>query len=69
MIHFTAVVTDVFERKLRKHSGGVGPEAKFSSVSDGWYIQLDGMISIWTGRDRPPFAADDKVIITVGKAK
>jgi hypothetical protein len=67
ILSFPATVTDIFERKLRKHQGGAGPDARFSSVSEGWYIQLDGMISIFCGTDKPEFEVDQKIVFSIRK--
>jgi hypothetical protein len=65
---FPTTVTDVFERHLKKHVSGAGPEAIFSSQSDGWYLQLDGMISIRIGSVKPPFVTGDRLTLTLAKA-
>ena len=67
ILSFPATVTDIFERQIRKHTGGAGPEARFSTSSAGWYIQLDGMISIFAGEDRPEFEIDQKILVTLRK--
>lgn len=65
MLTFKAQITDVFERKLRKHMGGAGSDAVFSTYSDGWYIQLDGMISIYCGKERPKFTPGKSIRLSI----
>lgn len=60
---FPVTVTDVFERKEKRHIRGAGPEAVFSTHSAGWYIQLDGMISIYVGMERPTMQPGDKLLM------
>lgn len=64
---FPVTITDVFERKIRKHMGGAGPEAIFRSDSEGWYIQLNGMISIYTGLDQPAWKIGDEAELLLRK--
>lgn len=56
---FGVRITDVFERKLRKHVSGAGPEAVFTTDSQGWYIQLDGLISVYIGMMKPEWVKGD----------
>lgn len=67
IISFPCTITDIFERKVRKHAGGAGPEARFSTASEGWYIQIDGMVSIYVGGDRPEFEVDQAVVLSIRK--
>jgi len=69
IISFPATVTDVFERKFTKHLGGAGPEARFHTGSAGWYVQIDGMVSIFVGHDKPDFEIDEAIVMTLRKAK
>jgi len=62
---FPCSVTDVFERKIRKHLSGSGPDATFRSDSEGWYIQLNGMISIYMGMERPDLKIGDDAELTI----
>lgn len=64
---FPVTVTDVFERKIRKHLGGAGPEAIFRSDSEGWYVQFNGMVSIHLGPERPDFKIGDEVELLLRK--
>lgn len=66
ILTFPATITSIFERKLTKHLGGSGPEARFGTSSAGWYIQIDGAISIWVG-DKPEFSVDDEILISIRK--
>ena len=67
IISFPATITDIFERKIAKHQGGAGKDARFSSASQGWYIQIDGMVSILVGNEKPDFNKDQPVIISIRK--
>lgn len=67
ILSFPCTITDIFERKIPKHISGAGPEARFGTASEGWYIQLDGMISIFVGKDQPEFEKDQKLILTLRK--
>lgn len=67
ILSFPCTITDVFERKVRKHTGGAGPEARFDTGSEGWYIQIDGAISIFAGAARPDFEKDQAVVLSIRK--
>ncbi len=67
ILSFPATITDVFERKVRKHLGGAGPEARFHTGSEGWYIQIDGMVSIFCGGEKPEFEIDQAVVLSIRK--
>jgi hypothetical protein len=67
-ISFPCTITDIFERKIRKHLGGAGPEARFGTGSEGWYIQIDGMVSIYVGNTKPTFEIDEAIVLTIRKA-
>jgi hypothetical protein len=67
ILSFPCTITDVFERKFQKHQGGAGPEARFSSTSKGWYVQIDGTFSIFVGAERPEFEKDQPVILSIRK--
>ena len=64
---FPITITDVFERKLRKHTGGAGPEARFATDSQGWYLQIDGMISIYVGTEQPLARPGEKMELVLRK--
>lgn len=67
IISFPCTITDVFERKVRKHHGGAGPDARFGTHSEGWYIQIDGMVSIYVGAVKPEFEIDQAVVLSIRK--
>lgn len=67
MISFPCTITDVFERKLTKHHSGAGPAAVFSTHSAGWYIQIDGMFSVFVGEKRPDFEKDQAIVLSIRK--
>jgi hypothetical protein len=50
---FPVTITDVFERKEKRHIRGSGDNAVFDTCSAGWYIQLDGLTSIYVGTEPP----------------
>lgn len=64
---FHCTITDIFERKIRKHISGAGPEARFHTGSEGWYIQIDGMVSIFVGDEKPNFEVDQEVVLSIRK--
>lgn len=67
ILSFPATITDIFERKLRKHISGAGPEARFHTGSAGWYIQIDGMVSIYVGMEKPEFEKEQAVVLSIRK--
>lgn len=67
ILSFPATITDIFERKFQKHHGGAGKDARFSSASQGWYIQIDGMVSIFVGAERPEFEKDQAIVLSIRK--
>lgn len=67
ILTFPATITNIFERKVQKHLGGAGPEARFHTGSIGWYIQIDGMVSIFVGADKPDFEVDDAIVLSIRK--
>lgn len=66
---FPCTVTDVFERKLTKHVGGFGKDATFSTNSAGWYVQIDGIFSLYVGVERPMYEVDEAIVLSIRKAK
>jgi hypothetical protein len=69
ILSFPCQITDIFERKISKHVGGTGKEARFSTASAGWYIQIDGAFSVFVGAERPDFQIDDAVVLSIRKAQ
>jgi len=67
ILSFPCTITEIFERKLQKHIRGAGPEAVFSAASAGWYIQIDGMVSVFVGHDRPEFESGQAVVLSIRK--
>ncbi len=61
---FNARVSEVFERKLKKHVRGVGDNAIFETHSDGWYIQF-GFTTVYVGKDQPKIKQGDRVKIII----
>lgn len=49
---FLTRISNIFERKLKKHISGVGENAIFETNSAGWYIQFN-YTTIYVGKDKP----------------
>ena len=62
---FPITITDVFERRLRKHVKGFGPDAIFDTASEGWYIQINNQFTIYMGMERPSFEKGDKADLAI----
>ena len=62
---FSVKVTDVFERKSRKHVSGFGENAVFSSDSAGWYVRLNDNLSLYVGKDKPYFERGQQLYLTL----
>ena len=62
-----AIIDRVEERFERRYDGGIGPDAKFSQVSIGWWMSFKGSnTSIHVGQDRPSeMEKGDRVIVTI----
>lgn len=67
ILSFPITITDIFERKVRKHISGAGQEARFNTGSEGWYIQIDGAVSIFVGNERPEFEKDQAAVLSIRK--
>lgn len=66
IIHTT--VDYISEKFHEKHISGFGKDAKFKSVSDGWFIRLTGTNeSFFISETEPDWKAGDKVKITLEK--
>lgn len=64
---FHEVVERVEERFTKIHVRGVGNEAVFQKVSEGWFVLMRNWPSaIWFGREKPEFQANEHVKITIG---
>lgn len=62
------VVERVEERHTKIHVRGVGNDATFQKVSDGWFVLMRNWPSaIWFGSDQPTLQAGDHVKITFQK--
>lgn len=66
---FPVTVTGVFERKEKRHIGGAGPTAVFDTYSAGWYIQLDGLTSVYVGMEKPDIVFGDKVVMKLERSQ
>lgn len=64
---FKCTITAVFERLVQKYVSGIGKETIFSTASVGWYIQLDGVQSIFVGSERPAWIEGDKIELILRK--
>lgn len=60
-------ITNLFERKLRKYAGGVGPDAHFTTANAGWYLTIGGEITLYIGPDRPSFEVGDEIKLILEK--
>ena len=59
-------VRSVEEHVRRQWIRGVGKDAVFADVSDGWFIGLHGSsAAIYVGHEKPPFKASEKIRITM----
>lgn len=68
ILSFPCTITDIFERKLRKLvPAGPAPDERFSANNEGWYIQIDGMVSIFVGEMKPEFEKDQAVVLSIRK--
>ena len=66
---FPVVITDVFERKLRKHASGFGETAIFETASAGWYVQIDKSFSIYLGEEKPSYKPGEKAFIQIVRSR
>jgi hypothetical protein len=66
MLTFRGVITKVEERTKRVWTSGLGKEAVFHDVSDGWWLTLDDLTSYHVGQ-KPDFERGDAVIVRVEK--
>ena len=63
-------VSSVEERKKSVHVRGVGKDAKFQEVSEGWWVNFnDWKTAAHVGRDRPNIKAGDTVKMTMEVVK
>lgn len=61
-------VISVEEHFVPCYLSGIGPDAKFHDVSEGWFVFLKGSHeALGLGPDKPTLAKGDKVKITVEK--
>jgi hypothetical protein len=66
---FPITITDVFERKVRKHASGFGDTATFETASAGWYVQIDKSFSIYLGEEKPTFKPGEKAFIQLVRTR
>jgi len=51
---------------IYQSGSGHGPDAKFETASQGWFVHLKGSHeAIFLGADKPPIAGGDTVKITI----
>lgn len=68
MIAFRAVVTRIEEKTRAAWRSGLGKEAVFDTVSDGWWVTLNYRTSYCVGERRPEGVAEgDSVIVRLEK--
>lgn len=61
-------VESVIEHFTDRYQSGSGPTYKAVKVSLGWFILLEGSHeALYLGREKPDFAAGDRVSITIRK--
>lgn len=65
-IAFKATVIRV-DRKSKKHwTGGIGADATFMDIDQGWFITLDGSHeSLFAGAERPNVKIGDMAVVRV----
>lgn len=61
-------ITDVFERKVQKHTSGFGDNTMFETSSAGWYLRLNDHLSIYVGMEKPELAAGDKMVMKLERS-
>ena len=66
---YHSTITDVFERKLRKHQSGFGPDAVFTTDSAGWYIRIENEITLYCGTEKPAFEPGDQISIIIQRSQ
>jgi hypothetical protein len=66
---FPVVITDVFERKEKRHSSGAGDAALFETYSGGWYVQLNHSTSIYVGMEKPEFEIGEKISMLLQRSQ
>ncbi len=64
-IHDT--IRSVKLKMARQWLRGVGKDAEFQENTAGWYITLDGSLSLYIGEEEPKLRAGDRVKVTVEK--
>lgn len=64
---FKCTITAVFERLVKKYISGIGKESVFATASVGWYIQIDGLTSIFVGTDQPSWKVGDQIELILRK--
>lgn len=62
---FPITITNIFERKLKKHVSGAGENAIFTTESEGWYIEINRQITIFLGNDKPSFEVGEKADLAI----
>lgn len=64
---FKCTITAVFERLVQKYVSGFGKESVFSTASVGWYVQIDGLTSVYIGVDQPAWKVGDQIELILRK--
>lgn len=65
---FSAKVRGVEEKFVERYIGGIGDDALFATISQGWYINLIGSWEmLYVGNDKPNLKINDDVTVTIEK--
>ena len=65
-IKFTAKITRIEEKFDKQHVKGVGPDALFVTVSQGWFVSFEGSYeAIFIGMDKPTAMVGDPALLEI----
>lgn len=65
---FRAPIVNIEHRFQRLHVSGGGDTAVFKTVSQGWYIHLEGSWeALGVGDEEPPYKVGDVLTIKIGQ--
>jgi hypothetical protein len=63
MIQFRTRILKIEEKHHAAWISGLGKEATFSTVSEGWWVTLEGGLSICVGQRKPESIREGEVLI------
>jgi hypothetical protein len=69
MIKFRAKIVQVEEKTRAVWRSGLGKEAVFDKVSEGWWVTLDAGISLWVGSTKPDLVRGESVTISLDRGE